>query len=108
MARLLWQSLQDIDVRDVLKAVRAPTLVIARREIESRPMRPPQRWRTAFQARNLTLPPGEHDAIDIVELLARRSWSSSAKAGPAHNGTGALDGAIHRYRRLNGTTQRIG
>lgn len=72
MARLLWQSLQDIDVRDVLGAVHAPTLVIARPGDHIAPFAAAAAMANAMpNARLLALPPGEHAAIDIVELLTQ-------------------------------------
>ena len=70
MVRLLWQALQDIDVRDVLKAVRAPTLVITRPGDRIAPFEAAAALSAGIPgAQLLTLPPGEHYAIDIVDLL---------------------------------------
>jgi pimeloyl-ACP methyl ester carboxylesterase len=70
MARLLWESLQHIDVRDVLRAVHAPTLVIARRGDRIAPYEASADMAKRIAgAQLLSLPPGEHDAIDIVGLL---------------------------------------
>lgn len=70
MARLLFQALQDIDVRDVAEAVRAPTLVIARPGDRIAPYEAATALAAGIPgAQVLTLPPGEHYAIDILDLL---------------------------------------
>ena len=70
MVRLLWQALQEIDVRDVLEAVRAPTLVIARPGDRIAQFEAAGALAAGIPgAQLLTLPPGEHYAIDILDLL---------------------------------------
>lgn len=70
MARLMWQSAMQLDVRSALGKVRAPTLVLAR---------PGDRY-VSFEASAALaagipgaefkpLPPGEHSCFDIIDLL---------------------------------------
>ena len=69
MGRLLWQALQDIDVGDVLDAVRAPTLVIARPGDRIAPYEAAAAMADGIPgAQLLSLPPGEHYASDIIDL----------------------------------------
>ena len=72
MARLMWQAVFDIDVRGVLGSVRTPTLVLGRGGTASRRSSPPQSCAARIPNAELQeLPPGEHYAIDLVELLPR-------------------------------------
>ena len=71
MAKLLWQALNEIDVRDILDSVTAPTLVLHR---------PGDRVVALEAGRDLAarlpnatfreLPPGDHVGLDILDLLA--------------------------------------
>ncbi|MCB0947744.1 MAG: adenylate/guanylate cyclase domain-containing protein [Mycobacterium sp.] len=70
MAKLWWKSIMEVDVRDVLASIQAPTLVLAR---------PGDRVVSIEAAAALTaaipeaqlhpLPPGPHSLFDIVEDL---------------------------------------
>jgi class 3 adenylate cyclase len=71
MAKLLWQALNEIDVRDILDSVTAPTLVLHR---------PGDRVVALEAGRDLAarlpnatfreLPPGDHVHLDILDLVA--------------------------------------
>ncbi|MGH3674818.1 MAG: alpha/beta fold hydrolase [Mycobacterium sp.] len=71
MAKLLWRAYVADDVRDLLDRVSAPTLVMAR----------PGDHMVAFEAsaalaagipnaRLMALPPGEHHAFDVIDVLS--------------------------------------
>ena len=70
MARLLWQAVFEIDVRSVLAGVRTPTMVLARRGDRIAPFESAEALAAGIPNAELQeLPPGEHYAIDLVDLL---------------------------------------
>ena len=70
MARLLWQAVFEIDVRSVLAGVRTPTMVLARRGDRIAPFESAEALAAGIPNAQLReLPPGEHYAIDLVDLL---------------------------------------
>jgi class 3 adenylate cyclase/pimeloyl-ACP methyl ester carboxylesterase len=72
-ARLLWQTYIRDDTRDFLGGVRAPTLVLARRGDHMVPFEASQALAVALpNARFAELPPGEHHAFDIADVLLER------------------------------------
>lgn len=61
MARLLWQSLTEIDVRGILGAVRTPTLVLTRRGDKVAPIEGATMMAAGIPGAQLVeLPPGPH------------------------------------------------
>jgi class 3 adenylate cyclase len=67
LARLWWQALMEIDVRDVLGEVRAPTLVLARRGDRFVPFEASEALAAGIpKARFQVLPSGPHSSFDIV------------------------------------------
>lgn len=72
MARLMWQAVTEIDVRDVLGSVRTPTLVLGRQGDRIAPVEAARELADRIpNARLRELPPGEHYAVDLVDLLPR-------------------------------------
>jgi class 3 adenylate cyclase len=72
MARLMWQAVAEIDVRGVLDSVRTPTLVMGRRGDRIAPFESAAELAARIPNADLReLPPGEHYATDLVELLPR-------------------------------------
>jgi len=72
MATLWWRALMDTDVRAVLSAVRAPTLVLARHGDELVPVESAAALAAGIpQARLTLMPAGPHTPFDIVDELAR-------------------------------------
>lgn len=70
MARMMWQAVFEIDVRDVLSTVRTPTMVLGRRGDRVAPFEAAQALAAGIPNAELReLPPGEHYATDLVELL---------------------------------------
>jgi class 3 adenylate cyclase len=70
MARLMWQAMAEIDVRGVLDSVLTPTLVLARKGDQIASFEASAALATALPNSELReLPPGEHYAIDLVDLL---------------------------------------
>ncbi len=70
MAKLMWQAVRDIDVRGVLGSVRTPTMVLARRGDRIAPFEAAQELAAKIPNAELReLPPGEHYATDLLELL---------------------------------------
>jgi DNA-binding SARP family transcriptional activator/pimeloyl-ACP methyl ester carboxylesterase len=70
-ARLLWQSAMEIDVRGALPAVRTPTLVLARRGDRIAPLDAAAALADGIpNAEFRALPPGEHYAGDIADVVA--------------------------------------
>lgn len=70
MARLMWQAVAEIDVRGVLGSVRTPTLVMGRRGDRIAPFESAAELAARIPNAELReLPPGEHHAPDLVELL---------------------------------------
>ncbi len=71
MAGLLWQSLMEIDVRDVLSSVRSPTLVLHRRGDRAASIEAAAAMAAAIpNATFRELPTGDHFLVDITEVLA--------------------------------------
>jgi pimeloyl-ACP methyl ester carboxylesterase len=70
MARMTWQALMNIDIRNVLKDIRAPTLVLARPDDQLVPMDAAAALVAGIPDAQLrTLPPGDHNTFDIFDLL---------------------------------------
>lgn len=70
MAKLMWQAVRDIDVRGVLGSVRTPTMVLARRGDRIAPFEAAQELAAKIPNAELReLPPGEHYATDLLDLL---------------------------------------
>jgi class 3 adenylate cyclase/alpha-beta hydrolase superfamily lysophospholipase len=72
LARLWWQALMEIDVRDVLGQVSAPTLVVARRGDRFVPFEASEALAAGIpKARFQAQPSGPHNAFDIIpEVVA--------------------------------------
>ena len=72
MARMLWQAVAETDVRAVLGGVRTPTLVMGRRGDRIASFEATAALAAALPNAELReLPPGEHYAIDLVDLLSQ-------------------------------------
>ncbi len=70
MARLMWQAVAEIDVRGVLEGVLTPTMVLARRGDRIAPFEAAEELVAKIPNAELReLPPGEHYAADLTELL---------------------------------------
>jgi pimeloyl-ACP methyl ester carboxylesterase/class 3 adenylate cyclase len=70
MARLMWQAVAEIDVRDVLDSVRTPTLVIGRQGDRIAPVESARELAQRIPNAELReFPPGEHYAADLSDLL---------------------------------------
>ena len=70
LARWLWQTTMDVDVRDTLPAVRAPTLVLARPGDRFVPFEASAALAAGIPGAQLrALPPGPHNSFDITDLL---------------------------------------
>ena len=70
MARLMWQAVAEIDVRGVLAGVRTPTMVLARRGDRIAPFEAAEALAAGIPNAELReLPPGEHYAVDLTDLL---------------------------------------
>jgi class 3 adenylate cyclase/pimeloyl-ACP methyl ester carboxylesterase len=70
LARLLWKATMEIDVRDRLSSVHAPTLVLARRGDRFVPFEASAALAAAIPGAQLReLPPGDHNAFDIMDML---------------------------------------
>ncbi len=87
MARLMWQAVAEIDVRDVLESVRTPTLVLGRQGDRIAPVESARELAERIPNAQLReLPPGEHYAADLVDLLPRITLEfvgQQADAAPA-------------------------
>lgn len=71
MARLSWEAFMETDVRAVLPAVRAPTMVIARQRNRLVPFEAAQALATAIPGALFhPLEPGAHNAFDVVNEAA--------------------------------------
>lgn len=85
-AKLWWQAFMEIDVRAILPAVRAPTLVLARPDDRLVRVEAASALAAAIpNAKFHTLPAGAHNAFDILdELITLVTEFVGAKAsGPA-------------------------
>ncbi|MFL6087347.1 MAG: alpha/beta fold hydrolase [Mycobacterium sp.] len=70
MARLTWQALMNVDIRDVLQDIDAPTLVLARPDDQLAPPDAAAALAAGIRGAQLrTLPPGAHNTFDIFDLL---------------------------------------
>jgi class 3 adenylate cyclase/pimeloyl-ACP methyl ester carboxylesterase len=70
MARLMWQAVAELDVRGVLGSVRTPTMVLARKGDRIAPFEAAMELADRIPNAQLReLPPGEHYAVDLVDLL---------------------------------------
>lgn len=87
MARLMWQAVAEIDVRGVLEGVLTPTMVLARRGDRIAPFEAARELAEKIPNAVLReLPPGEHYATDLVEILPRATLEfvgQQADAAPA-------------------------
>jgi class 3 adenylate cyclase/pimeloyl-ACP methyl ester carboxylesterase len=73
MAGLLWQTCIHDDTRDILGSVPAPVLVLARRGDHMVPFEASQALASGLpNARFAELPPGEHHAFDIADVLVEK------------------------------------
>jgi class 3 adenylate cyclase len=71
MAKHLWQALMEIDVRDVLRAVEVPTLVLHRPGDRVVPVEAGAAMAAGLpNAVFRELPPGDHLMVDLTELIA--------------------------------------
>lgn len=70
LARLLWKATMEVDVQDQLSRVSAPTLVLARRGDRFVPFEASAALAAAIPGAQLhELPPGDHNAFDIFDIL---------------------------------------
>src|SRR5262249_16309395 len=70
LARVLWEATMQIDVRDQLSNVHAPTLVLARRGDRFVPFEASATLAATIPRAQLReLPPGDHNAFDILDML---------------------------------------
>ena len=70
MARMMWQAVFEIDVRSVLSGVRTPTMVLARRGDRIASFEGAEALAAGIPNAELReLPPGEHYAVDLIDLL---------------------------------------
>lgn len=87
MAKLMWRAVRDIDVRGVLDSVRTPTMVLARRGDRIAPFEAAQELAAKIPNAVLReLPPGEHYATDLIEMLPQATLEfigRQADAAPA-------------------------
>ncbi len=87
MAKLMWQAVRDIDVRGVLESVRTPTMVLARRGDRIARFEAAQELAAKIPNAELReLPPGEHYATDLLEMLPQATLEfvgQQADATPA-------------------------
>jgi class 3 adenylate cyclase len=71
MAKLWWRALTEVDVRGVLRSVRAPTLVLARPGDRLVPIEAAAALAADIpNATFLSFPPGPHNQADIIDDLA--------------------------------------
>ena len=71
MAKLTWQAVMEIDVRDVLGSVRTPTRILARHGDGLVAVEAARALATGIpNAEFRMLPPGPHFPLDIVDVLA--------------------------------------
>jgi hypothetical protein len=71
MARMMWQAFK-IDVRSVLAGVRTPTMVLARREDRIASIEGAEALAAGIPNAQLReLLPGEHYAVDLIDLLPK-------------------------------------
>lgn len=70
MAHMMWDAVAEIDVRDILPGVRTPTRVLGRRGDRIAPFDAAVALAEAIPNAELReLPPGEHYAGDLVDVL---------------------------------------
>ena len=71
IAGMLWRSLAEIDIREILKTVRTPTLVLSRPGDQMVPIESSQALAAGIPGAVFReLPPGAHAALDIDDSLA--------------------------------------
>ena len=74
MAALLWQTYLQDDVRDLLGSVSVPTLVMARPGDHMVPYEAQAALASGIpNAQFVTLPPGEHGAFDLVDVIVEHN-----------------------------------
>jgi class 3 adenylate cyclase/pimeloyl-ACP methyl ester carboxylesterase len=87
LARLLWKATMEIDVREQLSNVRAPTLVLARRGDGFVPFDASAALAASIPGAQLReMPPGNHSAFDIMDILVTETLDflcGSCGAGPS-------------------------
>lgn len=87
LARLLWKSTMEIDVRQHLSNVRAPTLVLARSGDRFVPYEASAALAASIpNAQMRELPPGNHSCFDIMDILVAETLEyvcGSCDAGPS-------------------------
>jgi class 3 adenylate cyclase len=70
MAHMMWDAVAEIDVRDILGGVRTPTRVMGRRGDRIAPFEAAVALAEGIPNAELReLPPGEHYAVDLVDVL---------------------------------------
>lgn len=70
MAHMMWDAVAEIDVRDILAGVRTPTRVLGRRGDRIAPFEAAEALAAGIPGAELReLPPGEHYAIDLIDVL---------------------------------------
>lgn len=73
MAHMMWDAVADIDVRDILEGVRTPTRVLGRKGDRIAPFEAAVALVEGIPTAELCeLPPGEHYAIDLVEVIPEK------------------------------------
>ena len=70
MARSWWQSVMEVDVREVLPFVQAPTLLLARPGNRFVPFEATKALASRLpHAEFCALPPGAHNTLDIIDMI---------------------------------------
>ena len=100
----LMRMAADTDVRDVLGAIRVPTLICTSRTIARRPPMSPSASRvpawSSFPVRCCHLPPGSTLLPEVQRFVA--------DLGAVAAGHRPRDGPLHRHCRLDGEARRTG
>jgi len=106
MAKLRWRTFMDIDVREVLASVRAPTLVMAR---------PGDRFVSIEAATALAaglpnatfhrLPSGSHNGFDIIDELGAQMLKFIGHGEPASTDDRVLKTVV--FTDIVGSTERL-
>jgi len=103
MAKLWWQALTEVDVRAVLRSVRAPTLVMARPGDQLVPIEAAAALAADIpNAAFHSLPPGAHNMADITDQIASLALNFICDAPTAPADEGVLKTVMfHRHRRFD-------
>lgn len=107
MARFWWQAMVELDVRDVLAAVRAPTLVLARPGDRMVPIEAAAALAAGIpNALFKSFPPGAHNGFDVIDRLVAETLEFVCELSSAPIDERVLKTVL--FTDIVGSTEQLG